>query len=81
MHHALLGLLMGADDETSMHGRAPVTMVVKAPEGDRVVWVEMLDWKAYAQTLRVHTLEHVAQMNRTLSDLALRAGTPDGGIG
>jgi hypothetical protein len=32
-------------------------------------WIEALDWKAYAQALRVHTHEHLAQVERTVSAL------------
>jgi len=48
-------------------------MVMKAddPLGpqDKVQWEEQLDWKAFAQTLRVHTIEHRSQIERTLREL------------
>jgi len=33
-------------------------------------WIDAVDWKAYAQTLRIHTHEHRAQVDRTLATLA-----------
>jgi hypothetical protein len=32
-------------------------------------WVEHLDWKAFVQAIRVHTLEHHHQLQRTLATL------------
>jgi hypothetical protein len=47
-------------------------MVVKVSGPDAaeaVEWVEALDWKAYAQALRIHTHEHCAQVERTVAAL------------
>jgi hypothetical protein len=51
---------------------APIEMVVRCvtPEGSRAVhWEERLDWKAFALAGRVHALEHLAQVQRTLEAL------------
>ena len=49
-------------------------MVVKcATEDGRtevVEWIEHLDWKAAALAIRVHTLEHTAQVRRVLEVVA-----------
>lgn len=83
VHRDLVALLATAGDATPTAARAPVRMVVKTPSGERLVWDEPLDWKAYAQALRVHTLEHGQQLERTLASLApgaARAGfAPRGG--
>jgi len=33
-------------------------------------WEERLDWKAFAQALRVHTIEHRSQIERALRELS-----------
>lgn len=35
--------------------------------GEPVEWIEALDWRAYAAVLRVHTLEHLAQIRAILA--------------
>jgi hypothetical protein len=35
--------------------------------GQPTEWIEELDWRAYAAVLRVHILEHLAQVRATLS--------------
>jgi hypothetical protein len=37
--------------------------------GQPTEWIEELDWRAYAAVLRVHTLEHLAQIRATLAAL------------
>jgi hypothetical protein len=34
--------------------------------GEQTEWIEELDWRAYAAVLRVHTLEHLAQVRAIL---------------
>jgi hypothetical protein len=34
--------------------------------GEPTEWIEQLDWRAYAAVLRVHTLEHLAQIRAIL---------------
>ena len=74
IHASLISLLEDASDSCSLELRVPVTMVMKAddPLGpqDKVQWEEQLDWKAFAQTLRVHTIEHRSQIERTLRELS-----------
>lgn len=71
MHRDFLDAVNAADERVSLEVRAPVVMVVKVPGADGkptpVAWTYDLDWKAYAQAFRVHTLEHVEQINRTLA--------------
>src|SRR4030095_9458305 len=70
VHAELLEIVAAAGDSTPLDAGAPFVMVVKVPgeAGPEVVeWVELLNWKAYAQALRVHTHEHAAQVERTLA--------------
>ena len=53
--------------------RAPFVMVIKVTgeHGPEILeWVEALDWKAYAQAIRVHTHEHQAQVERTIGQIS-----------
>lgn len=74
VHACLITLLEHASDSCSLEVRAPVTLVIKVGEPgekqDSLEWVEELDWKAFAQTLRVHTIEHRSQIERTLRELS-----------
>ena len=72
IHASLISLIEKASDSCSLEVRVPVTMVMKAdePGGPPVQWEEQLDWKAFAQTLRVHTIEHRSQIERTLRELS-----------
>jgi hypothetical protein len=73
----LLAIVMAVGDETPIVAKAPFVMVVKVPGesgSDVLEWIEPLDWKAYAQALRVHTHEHAAQVERTVA--ALRPNNP-----
>lgn len=51
--------------------RAPVLLVVKtlaengAPRS--LEWIEELDWKAYVEAFRLHTVQHLEQMKRALA--------------
>jgi hypothetical protein len=78
VHRGFLAELERADDTTPMTANAPVEMVVRCAsdsgEDEPVHWLERLDWKAYAIVIRVHSLEHVGQIQRTLASLA---GGPD----
>jgi hypothetical protein len=54
-------------------GPAPVPGEPTAPgvfwaevAGEPTEWIEELDWRAYAAVLRVHTLEHLAQIRAVL---------------
>lgn len=71
VHHDFLTTLAGATEDTSLTARAPIVMVVKCemPDGrvEAIHWIESFDWKAYAILFRAHTLEHLQQMQRILS--------------
>lgn len=72
LHAEVLDLVASTGDVTFVAARAPFVMVVKvsgATGSEVLEWVEALDWKAYAQALRVHTHEHLAQVERTISAL------------
>jgi DinB superfamily len=73
VHTDILDVVAGAtEDAASLLARAPFVMVIKVSgeAGPQVLeWVEALDWKAYAQALRVHTHEHLAQVERTVAAL------------
>ena len=56
-----------------MSAKAPFVMVIKVPgpDGPKILeWIDAVDWKAYAQALRVHTHEHCAQVERTIAALS-----------
>ncbi len=72
LHEHILDIVIGAGDAASLAARAPSVIVIKVRgvEGQEVLeWVEALDWKAYAQALRIHTHEHCAQVERTVAAL------------
>jgi len=76
IHRELLALVDQAHDDLSLEATAVVEMVVKVPaengEARPVHWHESLDWKAFVQVLRGHTLQHRAQLDRALE--AVRGG-------
>ncbi|HEX3128885.1 MAG TPA: DinB family protein [Thermoanaerobaculia bacterium] len=73
VHGDFAALVAGAPDGPPGLARARVVMVVKARGEDGEVrpvqWVEELDWKAYALGVRVHALEHAAQIRDTVSQV------------
>ena len=77
LHAQILEAVIKTGDATSTVAKAPVTMVIKVPgvNGSEVLeWVEAVDWKAYAQTLRIHAHEHRAQVERTVAVLRGQQG-------
>ena len=70
IHREILALLASASEKTPLTVKAPVVMIVKVREEDGsltpVEWIGDFDWKAFTILLRAHTLEHVAQIERTL---------------
>ena len=66
MHREYVRLIGGANDGLSLEPKAVIEMVVKI-DGEPVHWFERIDWKAFAQGVRVHTLEHRGQLERVLS--------------
>ena len=66
MHRELQRLIDAAPDDASLDPKAMVEMVVKV-DGQPVHWLEPLDWKAFIQAIRVHTLEHRDQLRRAMN--------------
>ena len=70
LHAEALAVLAKAPDDYATDARAPLVMVINAREADgREVplhWIEELDWKAYAIVFRLHTLDHLNQIRKTL---------------
>ena len=64
--HAELRRLADRGSDDTLHTRVPVVMVIKI-DSKPTQWIEMLDWKAFVQGIRVHTLEHVSQLKRTIT--------------
>lgn len=65
IHRSYLALIDGAPEETGV-----TTLVVMVIKIDKVpvTWQVELDWKAYAQAFRVHTVEHRMQIERTRAE-------------
>jgi hypothetical protein len=68
MHRQYASMIGAASDALSLEPKAVIEMVVKI-DGAPVHWFERVDWKAFAQGVRVHTLEHRAQLERALRAL------------
>jgi hypothetical protein len=66
----VLSLLDAAPTDAVTAARAPVIMVINVREADGgeqpLHWVEELDWKAYAIVFRLHVLDHLGQIRKTL---------------
>jgi hypothetical protein len=71
IHRDFLAILDEADDSIPLDARAPVVMVLKVAQEDGthapIHWNQDFDWKAYALIVRMHTLEHKHQIERTLA--------------
>lgn len=67
VHRGLEALFDSAPEDPVTTRRIPIAMVLKVDEGRLLEWTEELDFKAYLQGVRVHTLEHQAQIERTLA--------------
>ena len=66
VHEELVRLLDAASDATPLTARVPILLVVKSG-GETLRSDESLDWKAFAQALRAHTLEHLGQLKRAVT--------------
>lgn len=70
LHRAFLQLLDTVPDDFTTEARAPAVLVVPVKSDDGreapLEWVEDLDWKAYAVTIRVHELDHLHQAKAAL---------------
>ena len=68
-----LSVLAAAPDRMT-EARAPLVMVMNVTEGDGreapLHWIEELDWKAYAIIFRLHELDHLNQIKKTLKPAA-----------
>ncbi len=71
IHRELLRLIESASDDLSLEPKAAVEMVVKV-EGKPLHWYERFDWKAFIQAIRVHTVEHRNQLQRTVNSENVR---------
>jgi DinB family protein len=69
VHAEILGVLAAAPDRMTA-ARAPVVMVINVKEADGreapLHWIDELDWKAYAVIFRLHELDHLSQVKKTL---------------
>lgn len=74
VHRDFLDAANTGEKDTPLDLRTPIVMVVKVPGADGkptpIAWSYDLDWKAYVQAFRFHTLEHVEQIKRILAELA-----------
>lgn len=73
LHAQIVQVVTAAGEGTPTIVKAPFVMVIKVPGagGPEVrEWIDAVDWKAYAQALRIHTHEHRAQVERTQAALA-----------
>ena len=68
IHRTFNDLMAKANDDVSLDPKAAVEMVVKV-DGEPLHWIERLDWKAFIQAIRVHTVEHQSQLQRTLDTI------------
>lgn len=67
VHRGLDAIFDGAPEDAGAARKIPIAMVLRLPDGRLLEWEDQLDFKAYLQGLRVHTLEHQAQVERTLA--------------
>ena len=76
VHAEALEVLAHAADGYVTDARAPLVMVINVRDADGrqtpLHWVEELDWKAYAIVFRLHALDHLNQIKKTLT--AARSG-------
>ena len=71
VHGAILSTLDAAPPDFTTEARAPIVMVVNAPDAQGrtapLHWVEDLDWKAYAIVWRLHVVDHLHQAKKVLA--------------
>lgn len=71
LHADIVEALARVPPDFVTEARAPLVMVVAVPRteggGTTVHWIEELDWKAYAVTWRLHTLDHLGQARKVLA--------------
>ena len=70
LHVEILAVLAAVPDGYATEARAPLVMVINAREADGsekpLHWIQELDWKAYAIVFRLHVLDHLSQIRKTL---------------
>ena len=73
VHRGFREVLAGATDGASLAVTGPIVMVVKVADGAGAVTPvsseHELDWKAFAQAFRAHTVQHRDQIRAALADL------------
>jgi hypothetical protein len=72
VHGSVLDLLGTVRDDVRIDARAPIVMVVNVPGTSGahrpLVWVEDLEWQAYALvSWRLHALDHLKQARKVLA--------------
>ena len=71
VHGGILAVLESVPADFKTDATAPLVMVINVSDAaGRVApleWVEELDWKAYAITWRLHTIDHLNQTKRVLA--------------
>ena len=65
IHRQFLRLMESASDAVPLEAKAVIEIVVKVDSQPKH-WFEHLDWKAFIQGVRVHTVEHQMQLVRTI---------------
>jgi DinB superfamily len=69
LHRDVLDTLAAAPDRLT-NARAPIIMVINVRDPDGTVkplhWTEHCDWKACAVIFRLHEMDHLSQIRRTL---------------
>ena len=69
LHREVLDVLAAAPDRLT-EARAPIVMVINRRRADGTVepmhWIEECDWKACAVIFRLHELDHLGQVRKTL---------------
>jgi hypothetical protein len=68
VHREFLRLMDTASDDVPLDAKATIEMVIKV-DSRPIHWLERVDWKAFIQGIRVHTLEHQQQLGRTIEAL------------
>jgi len=68
IHREFMRLMESASDDVSLEAKALIEIVVKVDSKPKH-WFERVDWKAFIQGIRVHTVEHQKQLMRNLESL------------
>jgi hypothetical protein len=74
IHADILATVAGGRPKAAGEPTAPGVFWAEVA-AEPVEWIEELDWRAYAAVLRVHTLEHLAQIRAILQPAETAAAT------